>query len=92
MLQALRISGHRALELVHSIPEEKADYRYAEGKWSTRELLCHMIDAERIFASLSFYLLFGVLFGRLLFDEPHFKARFIGAVLITAGVVAVYLL
>lgn len=49
LLQALRISGHRALELVHSIPEEKADYRYAEGKWSTRELLCHMIDAERIF-------------------------------------------
>jgi uncharacterized damage-inducible protein DinB len=50
LLQALRISGHRALELVHSIPEDKADYRYAEGKWSTRELLCHMIDAERIFA------------------------------------------
>jgi uncharacterized damage-inducible protein DinB len=49
LLQALRISGHRALELVHSIPEEKADYRYAEGKWSIRELLCHMIDGERIF-------------------------------------------
>jgi uncharacterized damage-inducible protein DinB len=49
LLQALRISGHRALELLHSIPEEKADYRYAEGKWSIRELLCHMIDAERIF-------------------------------------------
>ncbi len=50
LLQALRISGHRALELVHSIPEEKADYRYAEGKWSIREVLCHMIDAERIFS------------------------------------------
>jgi uncharacterized damage-inducible protein DinB len=50
LLQALRISGHRCLELVHSIPEEKADYRYADGKWSIRELLCHMIDAERIFA------------------------------------------
>lgn len=50
LLQALRISGHRALELVHSIPEEKADYRYADGKWSIRELLCHMIDAERIFS------------------------------------------
>jgi len=49
LLQALRISGHRALELVHSIPDGKADFRYAEGKWSVRELLCHMIDAERIF-------------------------------------------
>jgi uncharacterized damage-inducible protein DinB len=50
LLQALRISGHRCLELLHAIPEEKADYRYAEGKWTIRELLCHMIDAERIFA------------------------------------------
>lgn len=50
LIQALRISGHRMLELVHFIKEEKADFRYAEGKWSIRELLCHIIDAERIFA------------------------------------------
>ena len=50
MITALRISGYRTLELVHSIPEKKMDFRYAEGKWSIRELLCHMIDAERIFA------------------------------------------
>ena len=50
LLQALRISGHRCLELVHAIPDEKADFRYENGKWSVRELLCHMIDAERIFA------------------------------------------
>jgi uncharacterized damage-inducible protein DinB len=50
LLQALRISGHRCLELVHSIPEEKVDFRYADGKWTIRELLCHIIDAERIFA------------------------------------------
>lgn len=49
LLQALRISGHRALELVHSISEEKSDFRYAPDKWTIRELLCHMIDAERIF-------------------------------------------
>lgn len=50
LLQALRISGHRALELVHAISEEKSDFRYAPDKWTIRELLCHMIDAERIFA------------------------------------------
>jgi uncharacterized damage-inducible protein DinB len=49
LLQALRISGHRALELVHSIPKDKIDFRYAPAKWTIRELLCHMIDAERIF-------------------------------------------
>jgi uncharacterized damage-inducible protein DinB len=50
LIQALRISGHRMLELVHFIKEDKADYRYEEGKWTVRELLCHVIDAERIFA------------------------------------------
>ncbi len=50
LLQALRISGHRALELVHAIPPNKLDFKYAADKWTVRELLCHVIDAERIFA------------------------------------------
>ena len=50
ILQALRISGHRVQELVHAIKPEMVDFRYAEDKWSIREVLCHMIDAERIFA------------------------------------------
>jgi uncharacterized damage-inducible protein DinB len=50
LIMALRISGNRMSEIAHGIPEAKADYRYAEGKWSVRELLCHMIDTERIFA------------------------------------------
>ncbi len=33
-----------------AIPEEKADYAYAEGKWSIRQMLGHIIDGERIFA------------------------------------------
>ncbi|MBI1770236.1 MAG: DinB family protein [Bacteroidetes bacterium] len=49
MLQALRISGHRMSELIHSIPSSKADFAYAQGKWTIRELLCHIMDAERIF-------------------------------------------
>lgn len=49
VLQALRISGHRTQELVHAIKPERADFAYAPGKWTIRELLCHMIDAERIF-------------------------------------------
>ena len=32
------------------IDSEKAGFRYASGKWSVRELVGHMIDAERIFA------------------------------------------
>ncbi len=50
VLQALRLSGFRTQVLIHSIPADKIDYRYAEGKWSVREVLCHILDAERIFA------------------------------------------
>jgi len=48
VLQALRLSGFRTQMLIHSIPAAKTDFRYAENKWTVRELLCHMIDAERI--------------------------------------------
>lgn len=50
LLQALRISGHRTQELVHAIPLTKSDHRYADNKWSVREVLCHLMDAERVFA------------------------------------------
>jgi uncharacterized damage-inducible protein DinB len=33
-----------------TIPIAKADYAYAEGKWTIKEVVGHMIDAERTFA------------------------------------------
>ena len=38
------------LDFYSSLPEEKAGYKYAEGKWCVKELLLHMIDAERVFS------------------------------------------
>jgi len=35
---------------IKTIPSEKFDYRYAEGKWSIKEIIVHLTDAERIFA------------------------------------------
>lgn len=32
------------------IPEEKENFRYAEGKWTIKEIIGHLIDTERIFA------------------------------------------
>lgn len=50
VIEALTQSSSVTLNIVRSIPENFGDYRYAEGKWSIKELLNHMMDAERIFA------------------------------------------
>lgn len=50
LLDALKSSGDIMRGLVLNIPEELGEYRYAPGKWSIKELICHTMDAERIFA------------------------------------------
>src|SRR6476619_6235127 len=39
-----------AVEFFETIPSEKHAYRYAEGKWTIKEVLMHIIDTERVFA------------------------------------------
>jgi uncharacterized damage-inducible protein DinB len=34
---------------LRSVPDARATWRYAEGKWSIAEVIGHMIDVERIF-------------------------------------------
>ena len=36
--------------LFADLPEEKGAFAYAEGKWTIKELLSHLIDGERMFA------------------------------------------
>lgn len=33
----------------NSIPEEKASFAYADGKWDVKQVLQHIIDTERVF-------------------------------------------
>ena len=33
-----------------TIDEKKADYAYAEGKWTIKDIVGHLIDSERVFA------------------------------------------
>jgi hypothetical protein len=50
LLEELEISLHRFIKFVQHIPLEKFDYRYAEGKWTIKEIIQHLMDTERIFA------------------------------------------
>ncbi len=48
-LEEIKNSGQQTLEIYTHLSEEESNYAYAEGKWSLKELLQHLIDAERIF-------------------------------------------
>lgn len=48
--EALEQSNKHLVMLLNTVPEDMGEYRYEKGKWSIKELICHMMDAERIFA------------------------------------------
>ena len=50
LMDELEISVHRLVKFVQQIPMDKFDYRYAEGKWTIKDILQHLIDAERVFS------------------------------------------
>ena len=45
----LREGGRELVAALGELSEHRAGFRYAEGKWSVREVIGHLIDAERIF-------------------------------------------
>lgn len=47
-------------ELIAAIPPDRADYRYAPGKWTTREVIGHVIDAEWVFTSRALWFARGI--------------------------------
>ena len=50
LLEALTASYVYITGLMQELTEEQLLHRYAPGKWSIKELMVHMMDAERIFA------------------------------------------
>lgn len=49
-LDALRINTLEIVAFFATVPVEKLDHKYADGKWTVKELLMHMIDTERVFS------------------------------------------
>jgi hypothetical protein len=49
ILLTLRHQLANTLQLFEDLPEDRETFRYAEGKWSLREVLGHLIDVERLF-------------------------------------------
>lgn len=72
LVLALSASVLRSEEFWNSIPEEKGNYRYAEGKWSIKELLQHIIDTERIFSYRALAFARGEKTALPGYDENHY--------------------
>lgn len=49
ILDILRDQLAAILDQLTGIPLERHDYRYAEGKWSVKEMVGHLLDTEWIF-------------------------------------------
>ena len=51
VLDTLEQQANATADLLDEINEETAEHRYAPGKWSIKEVVGHVIDAERVFAA-----------------------------------------
>ena len=49
LVQAFEDSLEEIYEMIEILNEEKGGYRYAEGKWTIKEIIQHLVDCERIF-------------------------------------------
>src|SRR5262249_41278086 len=50
IIKHLKESFKAVKDFILSIPSDKLQYRYAENKWSIKEILVHIMDDERIYA------------------------------------------
>jgi hypothetical protein len=50
LLQTLEAQVGQYEALLGKLPESRGDYAYAPGKWSIKQVLGHVIDAERVFS------------------------------------------
>jgi hypothetical protein len=57
---------------IHSIPAEKAAFRYAPEKWSVQEVIQHLTDTERVFSYRLLCIIRGETATLAPFDQDQF--------------------
>jgi hypothetical protein len=50
IIRELDENNKYATEILNSFPQSKGNFRYAEGKWTIKEVVGHIMDTERVFA------------------------------------------
>lgn len=49
-IEPLSRQADEAIRFLRDVAEEKYEYAYAPGKWTTRQVVAHLIDTERVMA------------------------------------------
>ena len=75
VLQHLHDNFAVVKDLIYSLPEKLLNHRYAEGKWSIKEVLVHVVDDERIFAYRALCYARGEQMGLPGFDQDAYAAH-----------------
>lgn len=50
LVSLLREQVIDTVALLHNVPPDRADYAYAPGKWTIKEVVGHLMDTERVMA------------------------------------------
>lgn len=72
IVENLKFSKVASLDLLKDLNQEKHEYSYAEGKWTIKEIIQHIIDAERVFNYRALRIARGDKTDLLGFDENKF--------------------
>lgn len=75
ILGALESQTAELTRVLAGVTREREHFRYAEGKWSVREVLGHLIDAERVFGFRAFSFSRGEAAPLPSFEENDYVAR-----------------
>lgn len=50
ILRVLNDQNKKTQDILNSFSEHRGNYRYADGKWTVKEVVGHLLDTERVFA------------------------------------------
>jgi hypothetical protein len=72
LLEAMDFSHQQLLNRLQSITEERSVFSYQAGKWTIKEMVLHIIDADRVFQYRALSIARGVIENLPSFDENEF--------------------